>query len=61
MKHFILKKFVSNGVSLKYGDIVDTSDWMHITNLEAMRYIRPLTEAEELVPKATKKTKVAAE
>jgi hypothetical protein len=61
MKHFILKNFVSNGVNLKYGDVVDTSDWMHIKNLEAMRYIRPLTEVEESTPKVTKKTKVAAE
>ena len=60
MKHFILKSFVSNGKNLKYGDIVDTSDWMHITNLESMRFIRPLTEEEE-APKVTKKTKVAAE
>lgn len=61
MKHFVLKSFVSNGKNLKYGDVVDTSDWMHIKNLEAMRYIRPLTEAEESTPKVTKKTKVAAE
>jgi hypothetical protein len=61
MKHFILKNFVSDGKPLKYGDIVDTSKWMHIANLESMRYIRPLTEEEESVPKATKKTKVAAE
>jgi hypothetical protein len=61
MKHFILKNFVSNGKNLKYGDIVDTSDWMHIKNLELMRYIRPLTEAEESAPRVTKKAKVAAE
>jgi hypothetical protein len=60
MKHFILKKFVSNGVSLKYGDIVDTSDWMHIKNLELMRYIRPLIEEEESISKLTKKIKVTA-
>jgi hypothetical protein len=60
MKHFILKSFVSNGEHLKYGDIVDTSDWMHIKNLEAMRYIQPLAEEKE-APKVTKKTKVAAE
>lgn len=64
MKHFVLKSFVSEGKNLKYGDIVDTSKWMHINNLVSMRYIRPLTEEEESAPqttKATKKTKVAAE
>jgi hypothetical protein len=61
MKHYILKNFVSNGKNLKYGDIVDTSEWMHVKNLESMRYIRPLSEEELEAPKVTKKVKVATE
>jgi hypothetical protein len=61
MKHFVLKNFVSDGKNLKYGDIVDTSEWMHVKNLESIRYIRRLTDEEESTPKTTSKTKVVVE
>jgi len=57
MKATILKTMTANGKTLKFGDIVDVSDWKHTKNLESNRYIKVLAEepvAEEK-PKLVKK------
>jgi len=46
MKATILKKMTANGKTLKFGDIVDVSDWKHTKNLESNRYIKVLAEEE---------------
>jgi len=46
MKATILKTMTANGKTLKFGDIVDVSDWKHTKNLESNRYIKVLAEEE---------------
>jgi len=57
MKATILKTMTANGKTLKFGDIVDVSDWKHTKNLESNRYIKVLVEepAAEEKPKLVKK------
>ena len=60
MKHEIMKKMVGNGVELMPGDIVDTSEWLHVKSLESLRYIRPVEDttvpSAPAKPKAVKKS-----
>ena len=66
MKATVMKVMISDGKTLKPGDIVDVSGWRHTKNLVSNRYIKLIEDVvlEETKqaekPKVTKKTKEVA-
>ena len=66
MKATVMKVMISDGKTLKPGDIVNVSGWRHTKNLVSNRYIKLIedvvleetNQAEK--PKVTKKTKEVA-
>ena len=74
MKATVMKVMISDGKTLKPGDIVDVSGWRHTRNLVSGRYIKLIEEEapkavkpvalpvdEEVKPKETKKKAKEAE
>jgi hypothetical protein len=66
MKATVLKVMISDGKTLKPGDIVDVSGWRHTKNLASNRYIKLIEDVvleekkQAEKPKITKKTKEVA-
>ena len=63
MKATVLKVMISDGKTLKPGDIVDVSGWRHTKNLVSNRYIKLIEDVvleEKKQAEKPKKTKEVA-